>query len=288
MNAQTVMNNTDLLNEIFPFAFATKSSCCDKCKVTGTQLHLHKTPTAEIIWTHPSIPPRIPSPHTLTSLYEELGDSLEQIQVTSVKGVTNNWFCDGCWISMLYRWEECDILSTRIKEANPTFDKKQIQREIRLITSNEFLFKTHRLKKTQEKAKLYEDFAYEQMRYWFAQIRKEQERSAQQNRNAISQFIQKVKQNTCSSNSRHWVKEIVHRKIAKFFAERKISHKFHLYIASQMYNHCTCPTWSEFAYRYTSYADNQNRFADQYAEKGEIIKSKQTRFPPVPEWWYEL
>jgi hypothetical protein len=71
------------------------------------------------------------------------------------------------------RWEThvLDIWEGKVAEAiqnaNPTFDRKRIKKELDLITDDKLLFKTHRIKKTAEKAKLYEEYIYTALREWY-------------------------------------------------------------------------------------------------------------------------
>jgi hypothetical protein len=302
MNAYSVMNNADIVShEILPFLVAPTPSCCDRCKVVGTQLHLFKTPTAKHAFVVPpclyehllpdTFCPRLKTGaeyNTIENLPKEIRTNDElmgQVKVSSVFGVENEWFCDGCWVKKVGFNTNYTSVHTAIKSANPDFDEKKVKKEIKLIADNELLFKTHRIKKTQEKAKLYEEYTYSHLRDQFAKVRKTQKHTAEAYQSAVNIFIQKTRQTACSNNSRHWIKEIRQRKIAKWFAERKISHKFHSYITAQMYNHYECPTWADFAKRYEGHADNENRYADQCAD---LVKSKQRRCPPLPEWWYKL
>ena len=289
MNAYSVMNNAPLVSqEIFPFAFTRKSSCCDKCKIVGTELHLFKTALAEHAFTHPTFPTTYPNLQAIPTEFLENEDLMMEVKVVTTSSVKDEWFCGACWCKILNLPLTNNSVKTKIKEANPTFDDKKIAKEIKMISDNELLFKTHRVKKTQEKAKLYEDWVYDYLRTNLANVKQSHKNTSQAHQDSINQFIQKKKKSICSTNSRHWIKEIRMRKISKFYADRKMPHKFYAYIASQMFNHWGFPTWEQFAEQYRGHANNQNSWADNYEQHGNLIKAKQVRCPPVPEWWNEL
>lgn len=267
MNATIVMNNADLLShQILPFAIHSRPSCCDKCKAV-LPLHIFKVPTVKHTFAHQSFPQKYYSLQDIPKEIRDNEDLMATVEPASVFGEENKWFCDKCWC-----WEvayHTNILQLKvakaIKNANPNFDEKQINKEIKLIKEGGLLFKTHRIKKTQEKAKLYEEYVYSALRERFSMLKKEHLDYAKYHKNSIAKYIEKVKMKVCKDNSRQWVKEIRQRKIAKWFAERKISYKFHNWITSQMYNHCPFPTWEEFSLPF-SFAYNT----------------------PIPKWWKDL
>jgi hypothetical protein len=175
-----------------------------------------------------------------------------------------------------------------IKKAYPNFDEPQIKKELKLIKEGGLLFKTHRIKKTQEKAKLYEEYVYSALRERFAMLKEAQREDAEYHKNSIAKYITKKQMRVCKENSNHWVKEIRQRKIAKWFAERKIPHKFYSIITSQMYNHSPFPNWEKFAEYYEGHTASQNSWANAYEQRGDLVKANQYRCPPLPKWWNDL
>jgi len=160
-----------------------------------------------------------------------------------------------------------------------------MKKEMKKIIGNEYLFQTHRLKKTQEKSKKYEELIYSNLRHNFSRERTIQKEKTQEKKEEVTKCIQKYKMKICAHNSHYWVREIRTRKISKWYVDRKIPEKFYMLITSQMYNHYTFPTWEKFAERYDCHARVGNQEAQKYTDP---IKRKQHTFPALPNWWYEL
>tara|TARA_R110000868_G_scaffold1707_1_gene13746 strand:- start:11 stop:856 length:846 start_codon:yes stop_codon:yes gene_type:complete len=268
MNASIVMNNADLLShQILPFAVAPIPSCCFKCGLpTPNTLRIFKTPIYNHTFTHKNFPKKYYSLNEIPKEFKDYEELMATVEAKSFFSEDNKHYCEGCWC-MTSSFIVKDKIAELIKNANPNFDEKQINREIKLIRDGGLLFKTHRIKKTQEKAKLYEEYVYSALREWFANERKRQKNTAQKHQQSITNYITSVKTRVCKTNSNHWIREIRQRKISKWYIERKISHKFYSFITSQMYNYLNLPTWEKFAENYENHNENEN---------------------PLPKWWYEL
>lgn len=293
MNASTiVMNNADLLShQIFPFAFPSNQSHCDRCKLPSPNtLRLFKHTYATHTFTHKSFPREYLSLYDVPKEFKDNEDLMATIEAVSVFNDTNKYYCEGCWCMVITY--DTNILQDKvakdIKKVYPNFDETQIKKELKLIKQGGLLFKTHRIKKTQEKAKLYEKFVYSALRERFAMKKQEQRDTAEYHKYSITKYITNKQKRDCKANSNHWVKEIRQRKIAKWFAERKIPQKFYSYITSQLYNHSLLPTWEKFAEYYEGHTASLNVWADAYEQKGDLIKAKQHRCPPLPKWWNDL
>jgi hypothetical protein len=291
MSATLVMNNADLVShQILPFVLAPKPSCCENCRAV-LPLHIFKIPFSKHTFTHKSFPTEYFSLQDIPKEFKDNEDLMASVKVVSFFGENNQWYCDRCWWrNVAYHTPIYNEgwVADAIKKANPTFDEKQIKKELKLIHNCELLFKTHRIKKTQEKAKLYEEFVYSALREFYALVKKELKDEGQAHQDSIAKYIMKKRMRVCRDNSNHWVKEIRQRKIAKWFAERKIPQKFYSITASQLYNHSPFPTWEEITKYYEGYTENQNRLANGYEQKGDLVKAKQYRCPPLPKWWNDL
>jgi len=291
MSATLVMNNADLVShQILPFAIHSKPSCCENCKKV-LPLHLFKHPTVQHTFTHQSFPKDYSTLQEIPKEFKDNEDLMASVKVVSVFGENNHWYCDNDWWRNVAYYTPIyneGWIAEKIRNANPTFDEKQIKKELKLIHNCELLFKTHRIKKTQEKAKLYEEYVYSALREYFARVKKNHKDEAQAHQDSIAKYIMKKRMIVCKNNSNHWIKEIRQRKIAKWFVERKIPQKFYSIITSQLYNYCSFPTWEKFAEYYEAHTANQNEWANTYERKGDLVKAKQTRCPPLPNWWNEL
>jgi hypothetical protein len=292
MNATIVMNNADLVShQILPFVLAPIPSCCDRCKMpTPNSLRLFKYSTAIHTFTHQSFPREYYSLQDIPKEFKDNEDLMATIEAVSVFNEFNRYYCEGCWCMTVAN--DTNILQDKvakdIKKAYPNFDETQIKKELKLIKEGGLLFKTHRIKKTQEKAKLYAEFVYSALRSWFAILKEGQRDNAEYHKHSIAKYITKKQMRVCKENSNHWVKEIRQRKIAKWFAERKIPQKFYSIITSQMYNCSPFPTWERFAENYEGHSAHLNEWANSYERKGDLVKAKQTRCPPLPKWWNDL
>ena len=304
MNAMTaVMNNRDLTQIIFEFAFAPVSKCCDKCQVPRyalPPLRLLKTPLVSHKYLHPNLPlTSIGNPCSLSEIPADIKNNeniMVDVYIETKYSEKNEWLCNMCFCNRLTTMFEklqlqnttCAITET-IQEEHPDWDTKKIntemKKEMKKIIGNEYLFQTHRLKKTQEKSKKYEELIYSNLRHNFSRERTIQKEKTQEKKEEVTECIQKYKMNICAHNSRYWVREIRTRKISKWYVDRKIPEKFYMLITSQMYNHYTFPTWEKFAERYDRHAQVGNQEAQRYTDP---IKRKQHTFPALPNWWYEL
>lgn len=311
MNAMTaVMNNTDLTQIIFKFAYAPVSKCCDKCQVPRyalPPLHLWKTPLVSHKYLHPNLPlTPIGVPCSLSEIPADIKkneDIMSGVYIETKYSEKNEWLCNMCFCNRLTtvfenlrlydtRYEPDETIQTidkLIQQEHPDWDKKKIntevKKELKKIIGNEYLFQTHRLKKTQEKAKKYEELIYSNLRHNFSRSRKNLNKRTQLKERELALYTQKHKMEVCSTNSRYWVREIRTRKISKWYVDRKIPEKFYMLITSQMYNHYTFPTWEKFAERYDCLARVGNQEAQRFTDP---IKRKQHTFPALPNWWYEL
>jgi len=291
MSATLVMNNADLVShQILPFVLAPIPSRCERCKLpTTNSLRLFKKTTAIHTFTHKSFPKEYLSLQDIPKEFKDNEDLMATIEPVSVFNEENNHYCEGCWCMVVANTNILEnYVAEDIKKAYPNFDAKQIKKEIKLIEEGGLLFKTHRIKKTQEKAKLYAEFVYSALRERFAYLKEAQRADAEYHKNSIAKYITKKQMSVCKNNSKHWVKEIRQRKIAKWFAERKIPQKFYSIITSQLYNHCSFPTWKKFAEYYEGHTANQNEWANSYERSGDLVRAKQTRCPPLPKWWNDL
>lgn len=303
----TVMNCSDLVGEIFSFAFQPKPNKCDVCKVYTTDLHLWKKVEGET---------KFVSPNGIFYSVAEIKDILEfnnpvrnldilnGISIESKYEEKNCWKCSSCFCSNLGVLDPNSIthktIQKKLEEENPERENRKIwtalRRELRLIIENKLLFQTHRIKKTQEKAKLYENLVYQDLKRKVVSVfesgkfdikykekRLELEKEYQRNtikkicKERSEKFLREIKAKQdkkirkLRDLSNEWVKEIRMRKIAKLYFQKKIPHSFYYYITSQMYCCYPFPTWEEFAKRYTNYSSNPD-----------------FKCSPLPEWWYSL
>jgi hypothetical protein len=292
MSATLVMNNADLLShQILPFVLAPIPSCCDSCKLpTPNTLRLFKYSTAIHNFTHKSFPKEYLSLQDIPNGFKNNEDLMATVEAVSVFNEFNKYYCDGCWCMTVANTTNIlqDKVAKDIKKTYPNFNATQIKKELKLIKEGELLFKTHRIKKTQEKAKLYAEFVYSALRERFAMLKEAQREYAEYHKHTIAKYIIKKQMRVCKDNSNHWVKEIRQRKIAKWFAERKIPHKFYSITTSQLYNHSPFPNWEKFAEYYEGHSANQNGWANCYEREGDLVKANQYRCPPLPKWWNDL
>jgi len=291
MSATLVMNNADLLShQILPFVLAPKPSCCDRCNLpTPNSLRLFKHNKAKWIYTHKSFPNDYNSLQDIPNEFKDNEDLMETVKVVMGVDDINKYYCEGCWCMTVANTNILEYkVAKDIKKAYPNFNEPQIKKELKLIKEGELLFKTHRIKKTQEKAKLYAEFVYSALRERFAMMKQDQIKTTQLLQNDITKYFQKKRMIVCKNNSNHWVKEIRQRKIAKWFAERKIPQKFYSITTSQLYNHSPFPNWEKIAEYYEGHTASQNEWANCYERKGDLVKANQTRCPPLPKWWNDL
>ena len=193
MNATIVMNNADLLShQILPFVCGYIPSHCERCNLpTPNSLRLFKYTNAKWIYTHKSFPNDYYSFQEIPKEFKDNEDLMATIEAVSVFKDTNQYYCEGCWCMVITYDTNIlqDKVAKNIKKVYPNFDETQIKKELKLIKQGGLLFKTHRIKKTQEKAKLYEEFVYSALRERFAMKKQEQRDTAEYHKYSITKYI---------------------------------------------------------------------------------------------------
>jgi len=130
------------------------------------------------------------------------------------------------------------IIDERRKElkTNATKSSKKIWKS---IINGELIFKTHRINKTEEKAKYYEEWIYKEIKRSREYNKENAERLLWVNKNYIHERITKMKKDRCRDRSNEWQEEIMTRLITKYYHERKIHYKTFKYITE----HCRTREW---------------------------------------------
>ena len=253
----SVMNNTDLLRNIFSYAFAPIPNQCWECGVRTNELHLSKYTEASHTVTFPNGKVfKIPTGGHIPLDTRNTEELVEGMKVDTDYWTRHQYRCSRCWCMRL----RGDI-------GSEIYDLNKKERE--LIYNNEFLFKKHRLTKTKQKEQLHQNLVYKSLRRRYHTLMKAHKNFATTMRDSFNELVLQKKIVKCKYNSIKWTNEIKIRKIFKFFTEGKIHYKTFLYLSNK-FRFDRMPSWDELADDYGGhYRQNSN-------------------YPALPDWWKDL
>lgn len=142
MNAMTtVMNNPDLLRTVFAFAYAPMTTCCSVCKKGKTPAELHLT------------------------------KKVVEIERGTDYKIEQEYYCECCWRRHFIFYSYGDSHSNRVQNIGLLKYRLKMSganlKKINAITDEDFLFKKHRMRKTQEKINIYKKIIYDFVKNYF-------------------------------------------------------------------------------------------------------------------------
>lgn len=270
MNANAVFNCADLKSEIFAFAFPSnpEKKCCNKWCNETENLKLFIKEEYRNYYSHPTLGVcQMLNHHSSTNNTEVL----EQYEAKMECNKERKWFCKGCWLRQLEMsnhaehlrrvlfFQEENAERKRIKTTNPNpnpnptdYDIQKYSKELKTnttksskkiwksIINGELIFKTHRINKTEEKAKYYEEWIYKEIKRSREYNKEHAETLLASNKDYIKERTTNIKMSKCRDRSNEWQHEIMTRLLAKYYYERKIHYKTFQFITT----HCRTYQWN--------------------------------------------
>jgi hypothetical protein len=233
MAAFTAMNSSNILGEVLKFATAPIPKMCEMCN----------------------------------RLNQQVTSPLHLLKTISCSGlVKNKYLCMWCWCSNLPSDITRDVAASIRTLANPEWDEKKkksfVKKEWKLITSGEYLFQRHRLKRTQAKADFYEKEIYKSLRSWLKNKQEEIKKKT-------LSLIDHTKKRLCFLNSSNWIKEINTQRFVKWYIEKKIKYETLQRILSLLTTYVSVD-WNDILLIY-----NAN-------------KRVEPTLPPLPSWFEDM
>jgi len=224
MNANAVFNCADLSGEIFAFAFPSnpETKCCNRWCNETENLKLFIKEEYRNYYSHPTLGVCQTLHHHSSTDF----DIIEQYEAKMECNKERKWFCKDCWLKALENSNYAEHLRKELK-TNATKSSKKIWKS---IINGELIFKTHRINKTEEKAKYYEEWIYKEIKRSREYNKENADRLLCKNKNYIHERITQMKTDRCRDRSNEWQEEIMTRLITKYYHERKIHYKTFKYI----------------------------------------------------------